>query len=140
MDTEANKKVIRRLYDELFNKGDLSVVDELHTADLVYHEFGLPAVGLEEYKKRNAAFFKALPDRKVVIEDLVAEGDRVAARAIMRATQIGDLLGIPATRRLVTVTSIIIYRLVKGRIAEEWESYDRMGMLQQLGAQSVIAG
>ena len=134
MSTETNKTIIRRLYDEFFNKGDLSIADELHAADFVYHEFGAPAVGLEEYKKRNSVFFHALPDRKVLIEDLLAEGDKVVARATMRATQTGDLPNIPATGRPVTVTSIIIYRISEGKIAEEWESYDQLGMLKQLGA------
>ena len=134
MSTEINKTIIRRLYDEFFNKGDLSIAGEIHAADFVYHEFGAPAVGLEEYKKRNSVFFHALPDRKVLIEDLLAEGDKVVARATMRATQTGDLPNIPATGKPVTVTSIIIYRISQGKIAEEWESYDQLGMLKQLGA------
>ena len=109
------------------------MADELHASDFVYHEFGSPALGLEEYKKRNVAFFHALPDREVVIEDLVAEDDKVVARATMRATQTGDLPAIPATGRSVTVTSIIVYRIFEGRIVEEWESWDALGMMRQLG-------
>ena len=140
MSTEANKAIIRRLYEEFLNKGDLSIADELHAANFVYHEFGQPALGLGEYKKRNSVFFHALPDRKVVIEDLIAEDDRVVARATMRATQTGDLPGISATGKSVTVTSIIIYRISKGKIAEEWESWDALGMMQQLGVSRLPGG
>jgi steroid delta-isomerase-like uncharacterized protein len=133
MSTESNKAIIHSLYERLFNKGDLSAADELHAADFVYHEFGLPPVGLEEYKKRNVVFFRALPDRKVTIEDLIAEDDKVVARATMHATQTGDLPGIPATGKPVTATSIIIYRIAEGRIAEEWESWDALGVMRQLG-------
>jgi steroid delta-isomerase-like uncharacterized protein len=140
MSTETKKAIVRRLYDDFFNKGDLSVADELHAADFIYHEFGLPAVGLEEYKKRNSVFFRALPDRSVVIEDLVAEGDKVVVRATMQARQTGDLPGISATGKPVRVTSIIIYRMFQGKIAEEWESYDQLGMLQQLGVSRLPQG
>lgn len=140
MSMETNKAIIRRLYDELFNKGDLSVADELHAADFVYHEFGLPAIGLEEYKKRNSVFFRAVPDRKVSIEDLIAEGDKVVARATMRARQTGDLPGIPATGKPVTATSIIVYRISQGKIVEEWESWDQVGMLQQFGVSRLPPG
>ena len=133
MSTESNKAMIRRLYEDFFNKGDTSVADELHAANFAYYEFGLPAVGLEEYMRRNAVFFRALPDRRVVIEDLIAEDDKVVARATMRATQTGDLPDIPATGKSITATSIIIYRISAGKIAEEWESWDAVGVMRQLG-------
>lgn len=133
MSAETNKAIIRRLYEDFFNKGDVSVADELHAANFVYHEFGLPPVGLDEYMRRNTVFFRALPDRKVIIEDLIAEDDRVVARATMRATQTGDLPGIPATGKSITATSIIVYRISEGKIAEEWESWDALGVMRQLG-------
>jgi steroid delta-isomerase-like uncharacterized protein len=132
---EKNKALVRRFYEEFFNKGNLAVVDELHTADFRHYDSGAPdpGGGPEGYKRRNAIFLKAFPDRHVTIDDMVAEGDKVATRSTMRATQTGDLPGIPATGRRVVVTATIISRIQDGKIAEEWEDWNALGMLEQLG-------
>jgi predicted SnoaL-like aldol condensation-catalyzing enzyme len=77
MSAEANKAIVRRFYEEFFNKGNLGVVDELHGADFRHYDGGAPdpGGGPEGYKRRNAVFLKAFPDRRVIIEDQVAEGD-----------------------------------------------------------------
>lgn len=135
MSTEANKALIRRFYDEFFNKRNLNIVDELHTADFQHHDSGAPdpGGGPEGYKQRNAMFLKAFPDRQVTIDDLVAEGNKVVTRSTMRATQTGDLPGIKATGKKVVVTATIISRIQGGKIAEEWEDWNALGMLEQLG-------
>jgi len=136
MAEEENKAIVRRFYDEFFNKGNLQIVNELHTADYQHHDPNAPdpGGGAEGYIKRNSLFLKAFPDRRLTFEDQVAEGDRVATRIIMRSTQTGDLPGIPATGKRVTVESMHICRISNGRIAEEWELFDALGMLTQLGA------
>ena len=82
---------------------------------------------------RNAGFAAAFPDRHVDIEDLIATGDRVVARAMMHATHTGHLGDFAPTGRRVRLASTIIYRFDAGRVVEEWEIFDKLGMYQQLG-------
>jgi steroid delta-isomerase-like uncharacterized protein len=133
---EENKAIVRRFYDEFVNKGNLRIVEELHTPDYQHHDPDAPdpGGGAEGYIKRNTVFLNAFPDRRLTIEDQVAEGDKVATRITMRATQTGDLPDIPATGKRVTIVSMHICRISDGRIAEEWELFDALGMLKQLGA------
>jgi steroid delta-isomerase-like uncharacterized protein len=135
MSAEENKSLVRRFYEEFFDKGNLAIVDELHSADFQHHDAGAPdpGGGPEGYKRRNAAFLHAFPDRRVTIEDQVAEGDKVVTRSTMRAIHTGDLASIPATGRHVTVTATIISRIRDGQIVEEWEDWNALGMLEQLG-------
>jgi steroid delta-isomerase-like uncharacterized protein len=135
MQTERNVAVIRRLYDEFFNRGRVELAEALHGPGFAYHDITHPedVVGLSAYLERNAGFAAAFPDRHVQIEDVIAAGDRVVARATMRATHAGALAGIPATGRQVRLASTIIYRVAGGRIVEEWEIFDVLGMFQQLG-------
>jgi len=135
MSAEENKAIVRRFCDEFFNKGNLRIVEELHTPDYQHHDPDAPdpGGGAEGYIKRNAVFLKAFPDRRLTFEDQVAEGYRVATRITMRATHTGDLPNMPATGRPLTIVSMHICRIMEGRIAEEWELFDALGMLQQLG-------
>ena len=135
MSPDQNKAIIRRFYDEFFNKGNLDIVNELHCPDFQHYDSGAPdpGGGPEGYKRRNSGFLKAFPDRKVTIDDMVAEGDKVVTRSTMRATHRGDLPDIPATGKRVTVTATIISRMQDGKIAEEWEDWNALGMLEQLG-------
>jgi predicted ester cyclase len=71
---------------------------------------------------------------RLMVDDQVVEGDRVATRFTVHGTHTGDLLGIAPTHKIVTVTGIVFSRLADGQIAEEWENFDQFGMLQQLGA------
>jgi steroid delta-isomerase-like uncharacterized protein len=134
--TEENKAIVRRFYDEFFNKGNLQIVNELHTSDYQHHDPNAPdpGGGAEGYIRRNAVFLKAFPDRQLTIEDQLGEGDKVATRITMRANHAGDLPGIPATGKRVTIESMHICRISDGRIAEEWELFDALGMMRQLGA------
>jgi steroid delta-isomerase-like uncharacterized protein len=76
----------------------------------------------------------AFPDGRVTIEDMIAEGDKVVTRYNSRGTHKGDFMGIPATGKKVAVTGIVISRIAKGKIAEEWEEFDALGFMVQLGA------
>lgn len=135
MSAEENKSLVLRFYEEFFNKGNLDIVDELHSADFQHYDSGAsdPGGGPEGYKKRNAVFLKAFPDRHVTVDDQVAEADKVVTRSTMRATHTGDLPGIPATGKRVVVTATIISRIKDGKIVEEWEDWNALGMLEQLG-------
>ena len=131
--TEENKAVTKRL-PELWNTGNLAMVDEIFGADFVNHDPNHPEVtNLESYKGHVVAIRTAFPDFHVTINDLIAEGDKVAVRWIITATHQGELAGIPATDIEATWTGMTIWRFADGKLAEGWWSMDMLGLLQQLG-------
>jgi ketosteroid isomerase-like protein len=118
-----NKKLVRRLIDEVWNAGDVAALAELWS-----EETSAEALGLHQL------LTSAFPDLRVQIDDLIAEADRVAARLTFTGTHRGDFRGIAPTGRPVRFDAIRIYRIVQGKIAETWASQDALGLLQQLGA------
>jgi steroid delta-isomerase-like uncharacterized protein len=136
MSEATNKAISRRADEELFNRGNLDVADELFAPDFVYHDpaTGEDLSGPESVKRFAAALRAAFPDLHQTIEDQVAEGDRVAYRWTARGTHRGELLGAAPTGNRVTFSGITVARLASGRIEEMWESYDALGLLRQLGA------
>ncbi len=135
MSTEDNKATTRRFFEEVFNRGNLAIVDEIKSSNYMFHDPGLPEPvrGPEGFKHYLAMFRTAFPDLHSTIEDLLAEGEKVAVRFTFAGTQQGELMGIPPTGKQVTVTAILIARLVNGKFVEGWINYDALGMLQQLG-------
>ena len=132
--SEANKDLIRRLLAEV-DRGNLPDVAEYYAPDYVDHApspIRSRAAARDVLRNVFAALQRAFPDTRHTIDDLVAEGDRVVARVSARATHRGELFGHPATGKTVTMTSITIYRIVNGRIAERW-SEQGAGLLEQLG-------
>ena len=132
--SEENKAVVRRFHDEVLNKGNLALIDELCSHDLVDHTAppGLPP-GVEGAKRTLGIYLAAFPDLHVTMEDMIAEGDRVVVRWTASGTHKGDLMGIAPTGRRVTVTGIAIDRIAGGKTVEHWEVFDQMGLMQQLG-------
>ena len=133
MGTTENKEIVRRLYEEVFNKRDLTQLDQLAVADYIEHD-PLPGqgAGLQGLTDRARALIDGL-DPTFTIEDVIAEGDRVAVRWTNSGTNVGDFLGIPATGRSFSVPGIDIYRLANGRLAEHWHVVDMYSQLIQLG-------
>jgi steroid delta-isomerase-like uncharacterized protein len=135
--SEENKAILRRVTDEVFSQGNLDLVDELFAADYVLHDPGIPGGelrGPEDFKQRWVSMFRtAFPDLRLSVEDQVAEGDEVVTRYAGRGTHWGELMGIAPTGMEVSVGGIIISRVSGGRIEEEWNSFDALGMMQQLG-------
>ena len=131
---EDNKSLVRQYVDEVFNQRQLAAVDTLLAPDHIDHTLppGLPT-DLAGTKKAIAMYLRAVPDLQVTVEDLIAEGDRVAIRYTSRGTQRGPLGPIPATRRPVTISSYLIARIVDGKIVEMWGLDDQLGLLRQLG-------
>ena len=143
MDTAANAGVIWRLVEDAVNTNRLDLLTGFVHADVRVHP-GTPgtAPATESIKELATAFrrFHAVfPDLHVTIEDVVAEGDRVAARWIATGTHSAELAGIAATGRAVTWGGTDIYRLVDGRIAEWWRNDDFVWLLQQLEAPALPA-
>ena len=133
MSTEENKALVRRAYKEVFNKGNMAVVDELYTANYVLHDPSGPVQGPEGIKQYVTMLRSAFPDMHITIEDAVAEGDTVVVRTTGRGTHKGDFMGIPPTGKQVTVAGITIIRIVNGKAEEAWYNGDDLGLLQQLG-------
>jgi len=134
MSTEENKVNERRLVEEGWNQGNTAVFDELFAADYLGHDTSGPMHGPEGFKQFYATYRTAFPDTHLTIEDQIAEGDTVASRWTATGTHQGPLMGIPPSGKRVRVTGITISRYASGKIAEEWFSYDTLGMLQQIGA------
>jgi len=132
--SEENKALVRRQEEELFTQGNLDAADEIYAPDYVGHDPSNPEEvrGLEAAKQAAADYRQAFPDLRVTVEDLIAEGDRVAARLRFRGTHLGELDGIAPTGRQVDCTGIVISRIEEGKIAEDWASFDDFGMMQQL--------
>jgi steroid delta-isomerase-like uncharacterized protein len=134
MSPDDNKAVIRAYVETIFNQRQVDRAGELVASDYVDHA-ALPgqAPGLEGVTQKWAMYLAGIPDLRVTIEELVAEGDKVAVRRSYAGTHRGELLGIPATGKQVRIGGISIFRLAEGKIAEHWEQLDRLALMQQLG-------
>jgi steroid delta-isomerase-like uncharacterized protein len=134
MSTEENKTIVRQYLEEAWNQGNLTILDELMSPDYTRYMSGQAPLDRESQKRRIASFRQALPDVRLTLEDLVAEGDRVVFRITLQGTQLGTLMGVPPTGKAVTIAAIDIARLEGGKIVEHWGQMDTYGLLQQLGA------
>lgn len=133
MSTEENKAVVRRAWEGV-DRGDLGVAEEVYATDCVIHEPDEDIEGVEAAKEFIGMFLEAFPGMDMTIEDMVAEGDKVAARWTARGVHRGELAGIPPSGNEISVSGIIIHCVEDGKIAEEWEMPDNMGLMQQIGA------
>jgi steroid delta-isomerase-like uncharacterized protein len=131
---DDNKAILRTYVETIFNQKQVDRADELVAADYVDHA-ALPgqAPGLEGAKKKWAMYLAGIPDLRVTIEEMVAEGDKVGVRRSYEGTHRGELLGVPPTGKQVRIGGISIFRLAGGKIAEHWEQLDRLALMQQLG-------
>jgi steroid delta-isomerase-like uncharacterized protein len=132
--SEANKALMRRQLEEVFNKHNPGAVDEFFAPDYVNHNAppGLPG-GRDGLKAFAAMYFSAFPDLKVTSDFQLAEGDKVVMRWTATGTHTGELMGIPATGKQIKTTGISIARVAGGKIVEEWNESDQMDLMQQLG-------
>ena len=134
MSTEKNKDVASRWYEEVFNTGNVELINELFATNFVERDPSNPVPGLEGVRQLVMMYRSGFPDLHITIEDWVVEGDKVAARFTARGTHKGPLMGVPPTGKQTTITGIDILRFENGKIAEHWGNQDLLGMLQQLGA------
>jgi steroid delta-isomerase-like uncharacterized protein len=134
MSTNENKAVVRQFFEELLSTDNFALADELLSPGFRFYFAGSPdPMGLESYKEFLAARRAAFPDRRFVVEDMIAEGDKVSARFTMRGTHNGDLPGIVPSGKEVTMTGIDMIRLEEGKMVEDRVEVDQLGMMQQLG-------
>ena len=129
MSTATNKAIVRRYLDQVLNKQQHDLAEEFLAENIELHGSGL-APGLDVVKQWLTMFAAAFPDGHQVIEDMVAEEDRVVARTTLNGTQQGEMQGIPATGKSVSISSITIFRMDNGKITEGWLVSDNLGMMQ----------
>lgn len=136
---EQTSAIARRFIEEVFNQGRLDVIDELVAGDAVEHESLPIATGEMRTDLRTwlAELRAAFPDYHLELDDVIAEGDRVATRGRITGTNTGSLLGMPPTGRSICVDAIDIIRIEDGRIVEHWGITDGQAMARQLGLASV---
>ena len=135
--SEDNKALLRRWFDEVWNKGRADAIEEMFDEDGIAH--GLsddpanPIRGPQNFKPFHTTFREAFPNMVIVIEDMIAEGDKVAARCSVRGRHEGDFLEKAATQSPVEFTGIAIVRIADGKIVEAWNNFDFMTMYKQTG-------
>jgi steroid delta-isomerase-like uncharacterized protein len=134
MDVAANKALIRRYYDDLWNQWNLDLVEEILAHDVAFRgSLGIAVHGRDGFRRYVALVRSAFPDFHNLVEDLVAEADRVVARMTYRGTHRGPLFGIAPTGRAVSYMGIALFRIAGSRIVEGWVIGDTPGLLRQLG-------
>jgi steroid delta-isomerase-like uncharacterized protein len=135
MTTEDNASLVRRMEEELFNKRNLAAVDDFIAPSYVLRTVpeGTPN-GRDAVRGSIAMYLHAFPDLRITIDQLLAVDDRVIGCFTFTGTHDGDLMGLPPTGRPISVRQIAIYRIEDGRVVEEWECSDQLGLMQQLGA------
>jgi steroid delta-isomerase-like uncharacterized protein len=134
MSAEENKARVRRFWS-VWEEGNIDLVDELLAVDHINHNPATPdqPTGAEGVREVVTMFRSAMPDLEVVIEDMIAEGDKVAVRYTLEGTHEGELFGVPPTGQRLSIKSIAVERVSEGRIKEHWRITDSLDMMQQLG-------
>jgi steroid delta-isomerase-like uncharacterized protein len=127
---EENKQIVRKIYEDCINRGAMELLPELVSDDYVgvRGERGAAAFANNLTSLRNG-----FPDIRFTIEDLIAEGDRVAVRWSWQGTHTGVFNGLPASQKHVTNDGIVIYQLEDHKIVRTWIQTDRLGVLQEIG-------
>lgn len=123
---------LHELYIQAINTRDLALLEHYFGEDYIYHSpFG--DMNEAQFRQTLNVMLTAFPDFNLVVEDTFSSKDRVVTRFRMRGTHLGDFLGIPPTGRSIDLPGIIITRVSKHRAVEEWEEFDRLKLMQQLG-------
>jgi steroid delta-isomerase-like uncharacterized protein len=131
MVAEENQALARRAWEAVDNP---DIIDEVYASDVVWHEPDRDIHGTEEAKQFVTVYKTAFPDLQVTIEDLIAEGDKVVTRVTLRGTHQGEIEEFgPPTGRQVEIKGLTMHRIEGGEIVEDWDSYDNLSVLQQLG-------
>lgn len=132
--TELNKAVIRRFYDELWNRWDLPVAEEIIAPDIRFRgSLGTSLTGIEQFKRYVEQVHAAFPDWHNRVDELIAEGEKVVARITWHGTHSGDLFGVAPTGSHVTYVGAAIFRLRDGKIQEGWVVGDTQELWRALG-------
>jgi steroid delta-isomerase-like uncharacterized protein len=134
MSAEENKAKQRRVWEEVFNKGNLEIIPELFAPNYEFHTpLALEAKGPEGFKQMSTMLHTALPDLHCTIDDMFAEEDKVACRVTLTGTYKGELMGMPPTGNKVSIEAFLITHWADGKEVEAWDSLDTLSFYQQLG-------
>jgi steroid delta-isomerase-like uncharacterized protein len=127
--------MVRRIADDMWNRGNVDVGNEIMSADAQYHGPHMPGGvgGREDWKRAVAMYRGAFPDSHVTYDDLIETDDTVVGRWSATATHTGDLPGLAPTGKPIVISGITIYLFDNGKITAAWEQLDMLGMWQQLG-------
>jgi len=135
--SEENKVLTRRSW-LIVTEGNLDTLEdalaEVYAEDIVLHEPDEDVRGVEGLKQFVTMIRSAIPDLRITLEEDIAEGDKVVSRWRAQGTHQGELMGIAPTSNQVMITGITIHRIEDGKIVEEWENWDALGLMQQIGA------
>ncbi len=136
MSTEQIRAVALHLADELFNKGNLGIVDELVAPDAIDHNEPLGTDCRQHFKQVATLLHSAFPDLHFAFQDVIAEGDKVSARVTMSGTHQGPgaFFGVPPSGKRFEIQQMRLLRIVNGQMKECWAVFDMLGWMQQLGA------
>jgi steroid delta-isomerase-like uncharacterized protein len=134
MTLEQNKEIAKRFIQEVFVQQDEAAADELAAPDFTPHSWGPVGPGVENLKQAQRRVAAGLSDARMTIEDVIAEGDKVAVRLTSHGRHSGEFMGMPASGQEYTITEIHIFRIADGKVAEHWREADMLGLMQQLGA------
>ena len=129
---EQNKALAKRAFEELLSGGLFELAEQLYAKDFVNHGIRRD-ISLAEDQAALKGWHEAFPDVVIVPEKLIAEGDLVTIYWIARGTNTGTGNGLPATGKKVEQAGITIWRIVNGKIKEEWSAFDQLSLMQQLG-------
>ena len=129
---EQNKALAKRAFEELLSKGKFELAEQLYAKDFVNHGIRRD-IKLDEDQAALKGWHQAFPDLAIVPEKLIAEGDLVTIYWIARGTNTGTGNGLPATGKKAEQAGITIWRIVNGKIKEEWSAFDQLSLMQQLG-------
>ena len=128
-----NKVLIKRWFEEVWNRGRVPAIDELLSPQAVIHGLGPAPMNVAAFKQFHTMYRTAFPDVRIQVDDVIAEGDKVAVRWSGSGTHQGDSLGFAATGTGVQFAGMTIVRVENGKLVEGWNLFDQLGMLQQLG-------
>ncbi len=131
-ETAHSRELGRRVFEEIFSHGRVSLIDETYAPDFVDDSRGGGSTP-ELIRRAVAGWRTACPDLAIAVDDEVAEGDKVVVRWTATGTQTGDFQGFPATGKHVKVTGLTLFRVVQGKISHEWTQLDWLGLYEQLG-------
>ena len=132
--SEQYKTLARRWFEDLFSRGNLDAANEILSAEFVDHLTHEDERGLEELKHYVGIYRNAFPDIQDIVEDIVAEGDKVVVRWMSSGTHQGEFMGVAPTGRHVTFTGMRLFRIADNKIVESWVNIVERGLLEQLGA------
>ncbi|HTM48735.1 MAG TPA: ester cyclase [Bryobacteraceae bacterium] len=141
--SEANKQLVRRWFEEVWNQGREDTIDELLAESGIGHGLGEGEVDLhgpKEFKPFVRNLRGSLPDLRIVIDDILSQDDKVLVRLRLEGTHDGAGLGVQPTGRRVSIAGMVLVQVCGGQIMEGWNSWDQLGLLRQIGALPAAKG